>query len=237
MREGLGVSALPSLSGRRPPLADLRSPDGTAYRRSRTVAIGRARRAGIGRRAGCRAPATAETALAPAPTAEDSAEPRTPASSNVASAHARKPWAVSRKNTSSVWTPTHLVLQAAGHVAGETRRDPLHDHQPDRGGDGNGGEARALARPRRDHRQAEAGAEQHQQQRRRRRGERTGDDRTPAHGGRRRFFRDGRLATTETGVCIVVHLMPEEEDEDDDRDRNPEKPEQNSAAHDCLLRM
>src|SRR6185312_14952086 len=38
------------------------------------------------------------------------AEARIAAPATVARAHVTKPWAVSRKNTSSVWVPTHFVL-------------------------------------------------------------------------------------------------------------------------------
>ena len=48
-------------------------------------------------------------ALTPVPMPDVVIEEMTPTAISVASAQDRKPWAVSRKNTSSVCTPVHLV--------------------------------------------------------------------------------------------------------------------------------
>ena len=203
--------------------------------------VGRSRRtrwrAGIGRRAGCRAPSHRRDGAGAGP------DGRRQRRAEHAGQQQRRQrpcqeamGGVAEEDFVGV-DADPLGAQAAGQVAGETGRDPLHDHQPDRGGDGNGGEAGALVRPRRDHRQAEA------------RAERASATASPpprrAHpamiGPQLTAVADDssgtEVATTETGVCMRCLLVPEEEDEDDDRDRNPEKPEQNSAAHDCLLRM
>ena len=126
--------------------------------------------------------------------------------------------------------------QATGEIAAETGRNPLHDHQPYRGGNGKGGQAHALVRPGRHHRQAETRSEEHQQKRHRRSGERPADDRTPADGRGRRFLRNtGNIGGEDRDWRLHAGLLaPEQQDEDDDRNRNSEKPKQNSTAHSSL---
>jgi hypothetical protein len=62
--------------------------------------------------------ATAEAACTPVPIAEDSAEPSTKTTSIVASAHAMKPCAVSRKKVSSVDTDP-LGAKASGEITAQ----------------------------------------------------------------------------------------------------------------------
>ena len=82
--------------------------------------------------AACVAPAvtplaTFETDCAAVPTAEEIEDVAKTATRTVASAQARKPWAVSRKKTSSVCSLTHLV------------RSRLHNDKPHGGQQGEGG--------------------------------------------------------------------------------------------------
>ena len=126
--------------------------------------------------------------------------------------------------------------EPAGHIAGEACRDPLHEHQPtavetamvvrlapslDHG--------ETMVRPRPEPssiRSSVAAAAASAPAMIGPQLTAVADD-SSGHGG----CDDGN------GRFHARPLVPEQQDEDDDRNRDPEKPEQNSAAHDCLLRM
>ena len=78
--------------------------------------------------------------------------------------------------------PDPAGAQPAGQVAAGGGGNPLHDHQPDRCGDGEGLRRHARTRPWRHGGQAEAGAQRDQDERRRRGDERAAENRLPGHG-------------------------------------------------------
>jgi len=126
-----------------------------------------------------------------------------------------------------------LGTKPAGHVAAGGGGQPLDDEEPDAGADPYGGRGGARVRPRRHGGEAKAGAEGQKDQGKRSRADGTGDDRRPGYAGERGFqvrhlARTGGIAP-ERGVDH--RLVPEQREKNDDRNRYPEHPKQNSAAH------